>query len=167
MLDGRPIMDHALARARQSGAARIIMVVPSIGGRIGRAMGHRRGVTRVVARRHRDGLSASLQAGLAALRPIEREIFIFLADMPLAAPPRGMRLTPGYDAVRPVYADQPGHPMLVRAAAARAIRLKGDQGLAAKLSTVGLVRGTIGNLTDIDTHAALRRARRGFRYIDR
>lgn len=160
LLHGRPVLLHALARARQSGAHRIIVVVPSIGGRAGRLIGRQHDVTRVAARRHREGLAASLTVGLRTLRPIDREALIFLADMPFAAAPRGMRLRSGLDAVRPVHGGKPGHPMLVRTAAARAIKLAGDQGLAARLSRVGRVRGSAGSLIDVDTHSALRKARR-------
>jgi molybdenum cofactor cytidylyltransferase len=160
MLHGRPVLLHALMRARQAGAYRIIVVVPSIGGRIGRLIGRQLGVTRVVARRHRDGLGESLKAGLGALRPIEREALIFLGDMPFAAVSRDMRLKPALDAVRPIHRGKPGHPMLLRTLAARAIPLAGDQGLAARLTRVGKVRGDAGSLIDVDTRAALRRARR-------
>jgi molybdenum cofactor cytidylyltransferase len=158
-LGGRPVLFHALDRAVESGATRVIVVIPSHGGRIGRSIRRGGGIVPVVARRHRDGLAESLKAGLHALRPIEREILIFLGDMPFAAAPRGMRLRAGQDAVRPVYRGEPGHPLLVRTAVARSIRLNGDQGLAGKLASVGRIGGGVGNLIDIDTPAALRRAR--------
>ena len=136
----------------------MIMVVPSRGGRIGRFVA-RQGMRAIVARRHREGLGASLAAGLKALRPIEREVLIFLGDMPFAEAPRGMRLAVGDEAVRPVYRGEPGHPMMVRAGAARSAKISGDQGLAGKLR-VTMVRGGAGNLIDVDTMVALRRARR-------
>jgi molybdenum cofactor cytidylyltransferase len=160
MLAGRPVLLRALACARASGAARIIVVVPSAGGRVGRQIGRQSGVTRVVARRHRDGLAASLAAGLRALRPIEREALVFLGDMPFASAPRGIRLRPGQDAVRPIHAEEPGHPMLVRSAAARAACVSGDRGLGAVLERIGRVRGMPGCLTDLDTRTALAKARR-------
>jgi len=114
-------------------------------------------VTLVRARRHAEGLAASLAAGLAALRPIEREIILFLGDMPMARPPR-MRLSPGFDAVRPAVAGKPGHPMLARTEIARRIGGKGDRGLAAMLdpARIATVRGRRANLLDIDTRRALR-----------
>lgn len=160
-IGGRPLLLHALDRARDAGATRVIVVLPSSGGRLARAIGPgRAGVIPVIARHHRAGLAASLKAGLAALRPIEREILIFLADMPFAAAPRRMRLAPGQDAVRPVWKDKPGHPMLVRVAAARRAALSGDRGLAAQLTTIGHVRGSRSALIDIDTRGALARHRR-------
>jgi len=160
-LGGVPLLDHAIRHALASGAKRVI-VVTSHGG-AGRGMG--RTIHRVRAARHREGLSASLAAGLAALRPIEREVLIFLGDMPFAAMPRGMRLRPGFDAVRPVVVGKPGHPMLVRVSAARAAAGGGDSGLAGRLGQIGRVRGTVGNGFDIDTPGALSRARRVLRRL--
>jgi len=155
-LGGVPLLDHAIRNALASGAARVIVVTSHDG--ISRRMGAR--IHRVRAARHREGLSASLAAGLAALRPIEREVLIFLGDMPFATVPRGMRLRPGLDAVRPVVGGKPGHPMLVRTTVARAAVSGGDRGLAGRLGRSGQVRGAAGNLVDIDTPAALSRARR-------
>jgi molybdenum cofactor cytidylyltransferase len=151
------LLELAVANARASGACRIILVSAA---RVGFA-----GVAHVRARRAREGLSASLAAGLTALRPIEREILIFLADMPFARAPR-LRLAPGVDAVRPRFKDQPGHPVLVRAAIARHGLRPGDKGLA-DATRARFVAGTAAHLIDIDTPEALRRARRhgsrGFR----
>ena len=161
MLGGTPLLRHALDRALGSGARRVIVVTPA-GGRIARlvrALDHPR-VAHVRAARHREGLAASLAAGLAAVRPIERELLIFLADMPFARMPRALRLSPGHGAARPIVGGRPGHPLLVRTHAARAAsRAAGDTGLAARLGRIGTSRGAIGNLVDIDTPAALRRAR--------
>ena len=148
-LDGRSLLDHAIANARASGARRIILVTsrPTC----------QPGTTNVRARKAREGLSASLAAGLAALRPVEREVLIFLADMPFARAPH-MRLRAGVDAVRPHFGGQPGHPMLVRSAAAKSCLGRGDAGLARALHPQ-LVQGAAAHLFDIDTRAALRRLR--------
>jgi molybdenum cofactor cytidylyltransferase len=149
-LAGRSLLDHALAHAQASGVRRVLLVsVKPV--RIA-------GVTPIRSRKAREGLSASLAAGLAALRPIEREALIFLADMPLARAPR-LRLRPGVDAARPVFRGQPGHPMLVRTQAARKGLGRGDKGLAGALHTL-FVPGTEAHVLDIDTPAALRRVRR-------
>lgn len=150
MLAGRSLLDRALANARASGAHRVLLVtagpnwVP--------------GVTTIRCRNARMGLSASLAAGLAALRPIEREALIFLADMPFARAPR-FRLPPGVEAVRPLFRGKPGHPMLVRARTAEARLGKGDKGLRGALRT-SFVPGRAGHVIDIDTVEALRTARR-------
>lgn len=156
-LGGHRLLELAVANARASGACRVILVSA--------ARSSLTGVTHVRAARAREGLSASLAAGLAVLRPIEREVLIFLADMPFARAPR-LRLAPGVDATRPRFGGQPGHPMLVRVAVAKARLGRGDKGLAGALRA-GFVPGTAAHLIDIDTPNALRRARRhgsrGFR----
>jgi len=147
---GLRLLDHAIANARASGVRRVLLVtsVPV----------QARDVVRIRARNARSGLSASLAAGLAALRPIEREVLIFLADMPFAHAPR-LRLGPGIEAVRPVFQGQPGHPMLVRSSKARERLKKGDRGLGGVLRT-GFVRGSGGHVLDVDTPRALSLVRR-------
>ena len=157
-LHGRPLLLHAVEQARQSGARRIYVVVSAP--RVRRLIGHRRGVIVVQARDPTQGLSASLATGLRALRPIEREVLVFLGDMPFARAPRRMRVPAGSIAARPVYRGMPGHPLLIRTLAAKHATLRGDTGLGG-LSEVERVRGTPGNLIDIDSRAALRRARSG------
>jgi molybdenum cofactor cytidylyltransferase len=149
-LGPRSLLDHALAHVRVSGACRIILVTAR----------PRRiaGVTQVRAPRVQGSLSSSLAAGLAALRPIEREALIFLADMPYARAPR-LRLTLGVKAVRPRFRGLPGHPVLVEVAAAKAALTRGEAGLGRTLRTA-YVPGRAEHLLDVDTPAALRCARR-------
>jgi len=149
-LGRRSLLDHAIANARAAATSRVLLVT---------SRGLRTiGVTMVRAPRTGSALSASLAAGLAALRPIEREALIFLADMPFARAPR-LRLPPGADAVRPRFQGRPGHPVLVRAQPARLALGQGNTGLAGALRTM-FVPGTAAHLLDIDTPAALRQARR-------
>ncbi|WP_294391798.1 NTP transferase domain-containing protein [uncultured Sphingomonas sp.] len=154
-ISGRSLFDHALDRALASVRGRVIVVAPV------RRHRPRKRVHWVHAPASRTGMGGSLGAALAALRPCEREILIFLADMPFATVPRAMRLTAGLDAVRPRVGEALGHPVLVRTAAGRAVRPSGDTGLVRRLDPgrIGTVRGGRGNLLDIDTRAALRRAR--------
>ena len=163
-LRGRTLLDHALDNALDATEGRVLAVVASRDGRIARAVRRRadRRLTLVVARAHARGMGASLAAGLAAIRPIERELLVFLGDMPGARAPRGLRLPPGHDAARPVADGGPGHPMLVRAAAAKAAGIGADdRGLAGRLDPARIlsVRGSVAAGCDIDTPAALRRAR--------
>jgi len=147
-LNGQSLLDHVIANARASGACRILLVTRS---------GQRRTGLTAVRLPASEAISASLSAGLAALRPVEREALIFLADMPFARAPR-LRVRPGKDAVRPRLRGQPGHPVLVRVKAAKAKLGQGDQGLGRALRTA-FVPGTSAHLLDVDTPAALRRAR--------
>ena len=166
-LRGRTVLDHALDQALGALVGRVLVVAPSFGGRIARHVRRRpdRRLKLVVARAHAEGMGASLAAALAAIRPIERELMIFLGDMPHARAPRGLRLSSGYDAIRPVVDGHPGHPMLVRTASAKAAGTRADdRGLARHLdpARIRLVQGTAGATMDIDTPATLRRAR-GFK----
>jgi len=149
-LGQRSLLDHALANVRASGASRIILVTADPK-RI-------RGVTQVRMSRARGSLSTSIAAGLAALRPVEREALIFLADMPYAYAPR-LRLPLGAMAVRPHFRGLPGHPVLVRVVAAKAALAQGEVGLGRSLR-MAYVPGGVDHLVDIDTPAALRRVRR-------
>ena len=149
-LAGRRLIDHAIANARAPGVQRVLLVTSM--------PVQARNIITVRARDARSGLGASLAAGLAALRPIEREVLIFLADMPFARAPR-LRLRPGMDAVRPVFGGQPGHPILVRTSVAKERVGKGDTGLGRMLRTA-LVRGVRDHVLDVDTPHALRLARR-------
>ena len=156
-LHGKPLLRHAIDRARGGGGGRLLVVTSSA--RTARLV---RGVRDVVAVRARDadaGLSASLKAGLAALRPIEREVLVFLGDMPFAAVPRTMRVRAGSNGARPVWRGAPGHPLLVRVAG----RAGGGSARRSGARRDGRHReragAGAGKLVDIDSPAALRRAR--------
>ena len=164
---GRPLIDHALAAARAAPVARVIVVVGHDRARIVR---HIRGIrtTIVFARDHREGLGASLRAGLKALRCNERDLFVFLGDMPTV--PLGLTgrlaraLRPGLDAVRPRGQAGPGHPVLLRRPDRDTIdRLCGDSGLAALIGgrTGWVATGRTGTArpADIDTRSDLARWR--------
>ena len=131
ILAGRPLLLHALDRARATGVRRVIVVTAPGGGSVARLVRAARDphIRHVRAARHGDGLSASLAAALKAVRPIERELLIFLADMPFAQAPRALRLPCGHHAARPETGGRPGHPLLVRTHAARAAsHAAGDAG---------------------------------------
>jgi CTP:molybdopterin cytidylyltransferase MocA len=123
------------------------------------------GVRLVHASGHAHGMGVSLSAGLVALRPIERQFFLFLGDAPFVAKglPRALirAMGPGIDAVRPIYGGVPGHPVLVRTRVARQAAPKGDRGLAPMLgrARVRAIRGGPQSVDDVDTLSALKRAR--------
>ncbi|NIJ09064.1 molybdenum cofactor cytidylyltransferase [Sphingomonas vulcanisoli] len=158
---GEPLLAHAL-RAARAGAQRTILVLPP-GFARRRALVKRLrwpGLMIRTAPDARAGIGASLSAGLRALRPVDHEAVIFLADMPFARSGRH-RLTAGCDALRPIWAGQPGHPVLVRTAAIRGWTVPSEAGLAALLDRrqIAEVAGSEGCIIDIDTPAALRRLR--------
>jgi molybdenum cofactor cytidylyltransferase len=151
----RSLLDHVIDRARASGACRILIIGA------GRAMRPLPRVRWLRSPASREGMGGSLRVALHALRPIERELLVFLGDMPFAAVPRRFVLRAGLDAVRPSVGGRPGHPLLVRSRVARALAPAGDGGLVVKLvkGRVGLVPGGRGHVIDIDTRRALRAAR--------
>jgi molybdenum cofactor cytidylyltransferase len=163
-LGGRPLLLHAIERARAGGAVRVIVVTGADRARVA-ALLKRQGVAIVHAPDHARGMSATLRAGIAELRPVEREVLIYLGDMPFVPEARRWRLTGGIDAMRPVVAERPGHPVLVRSAILRRIPAEGDRGLAPILSgpRTKTGRGRAAALFDVDSRTALRNARRHLR----
>ena len=157
-LYGAPVVAHVLAVARRS-ARRTIVVTGRDRACVGR-IASRMGAEVVHAARHRDGMGASLAAGLSRLRPIDRELLIFLGDMPYVPFPVRWRLG-AHDAVRPIHNGVAGHPVLLRTALARCVPLAGDRGMAPLLAgrRIAFVRGNVGSILDLDTRAALRAAR--------
>jgi molybdenum cofactor cytidylyltransferase len=117
-----------------------------------------------------EGMAASLRAGIAALQPATKGVFVFLGDMPLV-PVRlceelaGMAEAAGY-AVRPLVAGKPGHPAaFTRQAFSDVSALSGDVGanglLAGRPGGVAyLVTTDAGALIDIDSPADLAVAER-------
>ncbi len=160
---GTTMLGQVLAAARAAPAARILLVTGADGARVARA-GEGPRVTIVRARRHADGMAASLAAGAAALRPCEEAAFVFLADMPWLPRDLARRLVralrPGIAAARPTMRGRPGHPVLARRAVLRALeRDGGDAGLAPLLRRlpVALVPADRRCLADADRRRALRR----------
>lgn len=154
---GRPLMHHALAAACAAPVGRVLLVTgadPRVA-RCARAFGNPRVsiVGAVSSSRRRDSLASALRS----LRPRESEAIVFLADMPFVAPWLACRLanrvTPEWDAVRPVWRGQPGHPVLLRDPAAALARV--GQGRApfdpASAQTVGASRCCV---IDIDRPGA-------------
>lgn len=161
---GVPIVRRAVTTARRAPVGRIVVVVGHDHARVAaQARGPR--VTIVTARDHRDGASASLRAGLAALRPAERTLFLFLGDMPAVStglPARLARaLRPGVAAVRPRGRGEPGHPVVMPRPDRRTIeKLSGDRGLGALIGgRTRWIETRTPRPADIDTRRDLARWR--------
>jgi molybdenum cofactor cytidylyltransferase len=114
----------------------------------------------VHARRHGEGIAASLAAGLAALPASVDEALVFLGDTPRIPPclaGRLLRLRRGVGpSVRPSVGGRPAHPVLLaRADFAAAAALTGDRGPGAMLARHGarrldLPRSWRGAVADMD-----------------
>ena len=159
LLDGRPLVEHALAAL--AGLDRMVVVLGARAEEVrgGADLG---AAEVVVCDDWADGMSASLRAGLAALRGAD-EVVIVLADQPFigAAVVERVRAAPGA-AARAVYGGEPGHPVVVRAPLLeRAGELRGDAGFRDLLgAAVEVECSDLADPTDIDTRDDLEVVRR-------
>jgi CTP:molybdopterin cytidylyltransferase MocA len=157
LLDGRPLIEHALAALLAVPAIDPVVVVLGAHADRIRADADLRGADVVVCPDWAEGQSASLRAGVAALGEVEAAV-ITLADQPFITPQviagilgcRGRHL-----AVRATYDSRPGHPVLLeRRLLDHVPELEGDVG-ARKLLIGPHVRpwecGRLCDPIDIDT----------------
>lgn len=127
LLDGEPLLFHAVRAARAAPVSRVIVVArPRL------ETGQWEGDPPVqVLRVTSKALSDSLKAGIAAARGTDGA-FVFLGDMPYV--PHGeagrlARLIGSKDAAVPRHRGRPGHPVLLSARMFPEIQiLSGDQG---------------------------------------
>lgn len=164
-LDGRPLLEHALAAlAATPGLVRRLVVLGAHAERIlGTVDLH--GVEPLVVPRWEEGQAASLRAGVAALGDTVDAVVVTLGDQPLVGPDaiaavvRAGALAGGeVTAARATWRDVPGHPVLLpRALFGQVAALRGDVGARPLLArvpvrTVSFDRGAV---VDVDTPAAL------------
>jgi molybdenum cofactor cytidylyltransferase len=119
----------------------------------------------VHAKRHADGLSASLAAGVAHLPPDADGAYVFLGDMPRIPPglteAMAEALTRGAPAVAPKFGGQRGHPVLFgQTLLPRLLNLSGDRGAGQLLRELGDAVSVVeapddGVLFDVDQRADL------------
>ena len=127
LLDGQPLLHHAIRIARAAPVDRVIVVA-----RPGLDTGEWPGTPAVETVRLESGaLSETLKTGVAAAGEAEAA-FVFLGDMPRipaeVAPMLAAAIGDGYAAM-PCHEGKPGHPVLLSAAAFAAIAaLTGDEG---------------------------------------
>lgn len=127
LLDGEPLLAHAIRAARAAPVERVVVVA-----RPGLAIGTWDGAPPVEAiRLASTALSDSLKAGIAALAGFDGA-FVFLGDMPRVPHGQAARLAAiiGTNvAAMPRFAGRPGHPVLLSAALFPALAaLSGDEG---------------------------------------
>ncbi|MGF7155699.1 nucleotidyltransferase family protein [Novosphingobium gossypii] len=124
LLDGQPLLHHALRAACAAPVERVILVTrPDLDTGAWPQV--------QVVRLESDALSETLKAGIANAGDAAG-VFIFLGDMPRIPHDTAARLAaaigPAYAAM-PRHAGKPGHPVLLSAAAFPAIgALSGDEG---------------------------------------
>lgn len=162
------MLAHALEAARRAPVAWTLVVTGADRGRVAAVVRRTLPRARIVhARRHRDGIAASLAAALSALPSRVTEALIFLGDMPripagLAG--RLLRFRGGSGpSIRPMLDGQPAHPVLLaRRDFAAAAALTGDHGAGALLArrgarTLALPRHCRGAIADMDYRRQLHR----------
>jgi molybdenum cofactor cytidylyltransferase len=126
---GRPLLEHALAAV--TALSPRVVVLGHAAEEI-RARVDLQGAEPVLCEGWRDGQSASLRAGIAALGDVDA-VLVVLGDQPLIGPEAVAAVAAAAggdeDAVRALYDGTPGHPILIRRPLLdRAAELRGDTG---------------------------------------
>lgn len=159
-LEGRPLIEHALASI--AGLSPRIVVLGHAAGEI-RATADLQGAEPVVCENWREGQSASLRCGVAALGDVDAAVVV-LGDQPriTAAAVAAVAAAAGEaGAARAAYGGRPGHPVLLgRAMLDRVAELRGDVGFRDLLGGLAVLEVEVGGLadpTDIDTQEELAR----------
>jgi molybdenum cofactor cytidylyltransferase len=159
-LDGRPLLEHALAAV--TGVSPRVVVLGHAAEEI-RAGADLHGAEPVLCPQWQDGQSASLRCGLAALRDVDA-VLVVLGDQPgitAAAVAAVIAAAGDEDAVRASYDGVPSHPVLLRRPLLdRAGELRGDSGFRDLLKDARTREVEVGHLADavdIDTREELAR----------
>ena len=155
-LRGRPLLAHALEAMLAAGLERVIVVLGHDAEAI-RARVDFGAAEVVIAEDWADGQAASLRRGLAAAGEADA-VVITLGDQPFITPQvirAALDQLDGYDAVRALYGDLPGHPVVLgRAVLDAAGGLRGDQGARELLADFRVHQWQAGHLAsavDVDT----------------
>ncbi len=167
-LDGRPLIDHALAAMFAVPAIERIVVVLGAEAERVRAGADLDGLEVVLAPGWDEGVAASLRAGIAALAEADA-VLITLADQPLITPQVIAAILDQLDRAEPsaraTYDGAPGHPVLIkRELYAEVAQLRGDTGARGLLERRGVFTLEVGHLCradDVDTPEDLEAIRRG------
>lgn len=130
-LDGRPLLEHALAAMAAAPVAEVVVVLGADADAVAAGV-DLQGARAVVATGWAEGQAASLRAGVEALAGTEA-IVVVLGDQPRIAARAIAAVVaarePELDAVRASYGGVPGHPVLLEAALYPALlALRGDVG---------------------------------------
>ncbi len=169
ILDGRPLLEHALDGARGAGTSEVVVVLGSRARRIESSI-DLTDVRVVHAEDWQRGPQASLAAGLAAIEGSAAAALVTLGDevgVPAGAAGRllaGRRA--GGPGIRAVYHGRPGHPVLIERTLFRRLVDAGPTSTkpARILREAGIVElecGDLGTPVDVDTPLALARVARG------
>jgi CTP:molybdopterin cytidylyltransferase MocA len=155
-LDGRPVVEHVVAAAAASSVDRVVLVTGA------HDLPAFTGIATVHCPRWRDGQSASLRCGLAALEGADR-VVVLLGDQPGVTAAAIDRIAGHPPGTRAAYDGRPGHPALLGPEHIEAAqRLRGDVGLR-DLEWRLVECGDVASGADVDTPEDLERSRAGDR----
>jgi nicotine blue oxidoreductase len=160
-LDGRPLLEHALAIVAATDTDPTIVVLGAYAEEIEATIDL--GDAQVVRAPDWElGRAASLRAGLAALPADVEAALISLGDEPYVSPAAAARLLAArradLPALRASYAGRPGHPVLVERAVFAALEDPGERKPGQILKAAGALLvpcDDLGTSVDIDTPAQL------------
>jgi CTP:molybdopterin cytidylyltransferase MocA len=167
LLDGRPLLEHAVRAITSAPVGRVIVVLGAEAEHVvARVDLH--GAEPLVCARWSEGQSASLACGLAELSDSEA-VVVTLGDQPRISPDAIRRVIAarggGAAAVRATYGSAPGHPVLLERELFDRLRdVSGDHGarnLLISVQTRDVPCDDLGNGKDVDTPAELDALRSG------
>lgn len=165
-LGGRPLLQHVVDGACAT-FDEVVVVLGHEAARVSAALAIAPPARVVVNPRFAQGMSTSLEAGLAALGREVEAAAILLGDQPGVTPELSRRLvslwrSSGATAVRPRFNGVPGHPVVVgRSAWARLCTATGDEGGRRVLEGIALQHIDIDSdpPADVDDWASYERVR--------
>jgi molybdenum cofactor cytidylyltransferase len=167
LLDGRPLLEHAVRAITSAPVGRVIVVLGAEAENVLAGV-DLHGAEPLVCERWSEGQSASLACGLAELADSEA-VVVTLGDQPRVSTDAIRRVIAGRGggaaAVRATYDGAPGHPVLLeRQLFDRLRNVSGDHGarnLLMSVRTREIPCDDLGNGTDVDTPAELDALRAG------
>jgi CTP:molybdopterin cytidylyltransferase MocA len=164
LLDGRPLLEHALLA--MAGAKRVRHAAVVLGFHADEILARveLHGAEPVICQDWEQGQAASLRAGLGALEGTSDAIVVTLGDQPGIDARAIDRVVDARDgrsaAVRAAYGGRPGHPVLIEHQLfAHVAGLRGDEGARQLLSAVAVALvdcDGLGYDADVDTVEQLR-----------
>jgi CTP:molybdopterin cytidylyltransferase MocA len=154
-LDGRPLLDHAIAaQCAVAELERIAVVLGAYGEEILSRIDFKRAEP-VICERWADGQAASLRCGIEYLTDGAHvnKVIVTLGDQPRIRPELIARFLEEPPGTRATYDGRPGHPVVLGPVQMRAIaRLHGDRGARELLRGGATIEcGRLGAARDVDT----------------
>jgi CTP:molybdopterin cytidylyltransferase MocA len=166
LLEGRPLLEHAVRAMTASPVGRVLVVLGSEAEDVAAGI-DLRGAEVLLCRRWEEGQSASLASGLAELSHCEA-VVVTLGDQPRISPDAIRRVIAARGdaaAVRATYGGEPGHPVLLEHDLFERLRdVTGDHGarnLLVSVPTREVPCDDLGGGEDVDTPAELDTLRAG------